>query len=68
MMTLYSFETGQRLVATVDICLVSAADIDPFSTADMPSVARADICVVSTHNVDVSELSIVAISQCSSRR
>ena len=43
-----------------NICLVS--------TADISSVARTDICLVSTHNVDVSEVSIVAMSQCSSRR
>ena len=29
---------------------------------------KTDICFVSTHNVDVSEVSIVAMSQCSSRR
>ena len=56
------------LVSTAGICLVAAADIGPVSTADMSSAARADICVVSTHNVDVSEVSIVAMSQCSSRR
>ena len=46
-------------------------EVEPVQVAadqDMSSVARADICVVSTHNVDVSEVSIVAISQCSNLR
>ena len=34
----------------------------------MSSVARTDICLVSTHRVQVSEVSIVAMSQCSSLR
>ena len=34
----------------------------------MSSVTRTGICLVSTHNVDVSEVSIVAMSQCSSLR
>ena len=51
-----------------NICPVSAADICPVSTADTCPVSAADICPVSTHNVDVSEVSIVAISQCSSLR
>ena len=50
------------LVSAEDICLVSTADICPVSTADISSVTRPDICLVSTHNVDVSEISIVAIS------
>ena len=55
------------VLATEDICLVSTADICLVSTADIPSLARTDICLVSTHNVDVSEASIVAMSQYSSR-
>ena len=54
-------ETRQMSVlATEDICLVSAADIS--------LVARTDICLLSTHNVDVSDVSIVAMSQRSSLR
>ena len=34
----------------------------------MSSAARTDICLVSSHTVDVPEISIVAMSQCSSRR
>ena len=52
------------VLATEDICPVSTEDI----TSQMPSVARPDICFVSTHSVDVSEVSTVAMSQCSSRR
>ena len=37
-------------------------------TGQMSSVARTDICLVSTHNVDVSEVSTVAMSQCLSLR
>ena len=32
---MYSIKTGQRPVATADICLVSTADICPVSTADI---------------------------------
>ena len=64
------------LASVADICPVSAADIRPVSaadvchvsTADRPSVARANICFASTHNIDAPEVSIVAMSQCSSRR
>ena len=56
-----SVETGQ--ISAVETGHMSAAE-----TRQMFSVARADICFVSTHNVDVSEISIVATSQCSSLR
>ena len=56
-----SVETGQ--MSAVDTGQMSAAE-----TGQMSSVARADICLVATHNVDVSEVSIVTMSQCSSRR
>ena len=47
---------------------LSTAEISSVARTDIPSVARADICLVSAHNADVSEVSIVALSQCSSRR
>ena len=69
-----SVETGQ--MSAVETGQMSAAE-----TGQMSSVARTDICLVSTHNVEVSDLSsaqhhnaqgsevsIVAISQCSSLR
>ena len=56
-----SVETGQ--MSAVETGQMSAA-----VTGQMSSVAIADICLVSTHSVDVSEISIVAKSQCSSRR
>ena len=40
---MYSSGTGQRPVATVDICLVSAEDICLVSTADICPVSTADI-------------------------
>ena len=58
---MYSAETGQ--MSAVETQQMSAAE-----TGKMSSVARADICVVSTHSVDVPEVSIVAMSQCSSLR
>ena len=64
-----SVETGQ--MSAVETGQMSAAETGQMSaveTRQMSSVARADICLVSTHNVDVSEVSIVAISQCSSLR
>ena len=56
-----SVETGQMSV--VETGQMSAAE-----TGQMSSVARTDICLVSTHNVDVSKVSIVAMSQYSSLR
>ena len=50
---MFVFETGQ----------VSAVE-----TGQMSSVARTDICLVPTHNVDVSEVSTVAMAQCLGRR
>ena len=47
---------------------MSAAETGQMSavgTGQMSFVARTDIWLVSTHNVDVSEVSIVAMSQCS---
>ena len=62
-------ETGQMFVpAREKMSAVETRQMSAVDTRQMSSVARTDICLVSTHNVDVSELSIVAISQCSSRR
>ena len=49
---------------------MSAAETGQMSAVErrQMSVVAADVCLVSTHNVDVSEISIVAMSQCSSRR
>ena len=68
--------TQMSALATEDMSAVetgqmSAAETGQMSaveTRQMSSVARTDICPVSTHNVDVSEVSIVAMSQCSSLR
>ena len=54
-------ETGQ--MSAVETGQISAAE-----TGQMSSVARTGICLVSTHNVEASEVSTVAMSQCSSRR
>ena len=65
-------ETGQ--MSAVETSQMSAVE-----TSQMSAVARTDICLVSTHNVEVSEVSIVpmlksqkfqllALSQCSSLR
>ena len=77
MLQMSAVETRQMsALATEDMSAVetgpmSAAETGQMSaveTRQMSSVARTDICLVSTHNVDVSEVSIVAISQCSSLR
>ena len=56
-----SGETGQ--MPAVETGQMSAAE-----TGQMSSVARTDICLFSTHNVEVSDMSIVPISQCLSLR
>ena len=56
-----SVETGQ--MSAVETGQMSAVE-----TRQMSSAAPTDIPLVSTHNVDVSEVSIVAMSQCASRR
>ena len=64
-----SVETGQ--MSAVETGQMSAAETGQMSaveTRQMSSVARTDICLGSTHNVQVSEVSIVAMSQCSSLR
>ena len=64
-----SVEKGE--ISAVETGQMSAAETGQMSAVEigqMSSVARTDICLVSTHNVDVSEVSIVAMSQCSSRR
>ena len=65
---------SQGLATILDPFRTIFADLGPdrqmsaVETGQMSSVARTDICLVSTHNVEVSEVSIVAISQCSSLR
>ena len=54
------FAVETRQMSSVETGQMSAAE-----TGQMSSVARTDICLVSTHNVDVSEVSTVAMSQCS---
>ena len=62
-------ETGQMSAAeTGQLSAVETGQMSAAETRHMSSAARADICLVSTHNIDVSEISIVAISQCSSLR
>ena len=48
--------------------VLATEEMSAVETGQMSSVARADGCLVSTHNVEVSEVSIVAMSQCSSLR
>ena len=68
-------------MSAVETGPMSAAETGQMSAVEirqMSSVARTDICLVSTHNVEVAEVccanveasedSIVAMSQCSSRR
>ena len=57
-----SVETGQMSAAEPGQMSAAA------ETGQMSSVARTDICLVPTHNVEVSEDSTVAISQCSRLR
>ena len=54
-------ETGQMSAA-------ETGQMSAVETRQMSSIARTDICPVSTHNVQVSGVSFVAMSQCSSRR
>ena len=56
-----SVETGQ--MSAVETGQMSAAE-----TEQIPSVASTDICLVLTHIVQVSEVSTVAMPQCSGRR
>ena len=62
-------EKGQ--MSAVETRQMSAAETGQMSaveTRQMSSLASAGIFLVSTHNVDISEFAIVALSQCSSRR
>ena len=66
---MFSVETGQMSAAeTGQMSAVETRQMFSDETRQISYVARTDICLVSTHNVDVSEVSIVAMSQCSSRR
>ena len=69
MLQMSAVATGQ--MSSVETRQMSAADTGQISSdviRQMSSVARTDICLASTHNVDVSEVSIVPMSQCSSLR
>ena len=60
-------------IGTIETCETSTVCIETgqmsaVETRQMFSVARTDIRFASTHNVDVSEVSTVAMSECSSRR
>ena len=61
-------ETSTLCVETRQMPVLATEEMSAVETQQMPSVARTDICLDSTHNVDVSEIPIVAISQCSNRR
>ena len=62
-------ETGQMSsVETGQMSAVEPGQMSAVETRQMSSVARTDVCLVSTHIVDVSEVSTVALSQCASRR
>ena len=67
---MYAAETGQMSAAepgqmspdkTGQMSAIETGRMSSDGTRQMPSDARTDICVISTHNVDVSESSIVAI-------
>ena len=63
---LVQLETGQMSAAeTGQMSAVETGQMSADETRQMSSVARPDICLVPTHNVDVSEISIATISQCS---
>ena len=58
-------EAGQMSAAeTGQMSAAETGQMSAVETRHMSSVAGADICLVSIHNVQVSEASIVAISQC----
>ena len=60
-------ETGQMSAAeTGQMSAVETRQMSSDETRQMSSVARTDICLVATHNVDFSEVSIVAMSQSAS--
>ena len=55
-----SVETGQMSAAeTGQMSAAEAGQMSAVETRQMSSLARADICLVPTHNVEVSEVSIV---------
>ena len=61
-------ETSTLCVETRKMSVLATEEMSAVETRQMSSVARADICLVSTHNVQVSEVPIVAMSQCASLR
>ena len=69
MLQMSAVETGPMSAAeTGQMSAVETRQMSTAETGQMSSGARADICFVSTHSVDVSEVSTVAESHCSSRR
>ena len=57
-----SAETGQMsAVETGQMSSAETGQMSAVETQQMSSVARTDICLVSTHNVQVSEVSTVAM-------
>ena len=62
-------ETGQISVAeSGQMSAAKTGQMSAVETRQMSSDARIDICRRTTHNVDVSEASIVAMSRCSNLR
>ena len=69
MLQMSAVEAGQMsAVETGQMSAVATRQMSAAETGKISSVARTDICLVSIHNVDVPEVSIVAMSQCSSLR
>ena len=66
-MVLTTFVSGRAMVARqpqpLQMSAVETGQMSSVETGQMSSVARADIFLVSTHNVDVSEISTVAMKQ-----
>ena len=61
MLQVSAVETGQ-------MSSVVTGQMSAVETGKMSSVAKEDICLLSTQNVQVSEIAIVATSQCSNLR
>ena len=69
LMLMSAVETGQMsAVETGQMSSDGTGQMSSDGTRQMYSVARTDICLVSPHNLDISEISIVAMSRCSNRR
>ena len=62
-------ETGQMSsVKTGQMSAVGTGQMSAAETGQMSSFASTGIYLVSPHTVEISEVSTVAMSQCSSRR